>query len=483
MRSHAAHSTLPIYHDSIDWDELFAKFPVPDVFEQTVYRWPRDRVRQLQNERFLEVMQTGWTNEFYRMRWSAAGIEPGDIRSLDDIGKLPTFSSEDIKEDQARHPPFGHIHGDVRGRLQHHPLKAQTSGGTTGKARPTISSPLEWELNGLTAGRGLYVMGARPGDVMQIPATCSLANLGWCIYKGCHDYLGVLPLTTGSGVVTSSRKQLEIAFDWGTNLWVSFPEYLTQLAKVARDELKRDVRELNTKFIASYLGPDLDNSLRSGLEDMWGCPVYDNYGTNEMGQAAFECTHKTGMHIMEDTVYFEVVDVDTNEPVAQGETGNLVVTILHRHLPPMIRFNVRDLERIVSVDTCACGSNFRRMDKLLGRSDDMVKLRGVNIYPMACLPAVKSDPRTTGEWICVVDRIEQDSVLRDEMTVRIEFQRSATSLGGLAEHMAGRLQSDLGVKVGVELVEEGSLAEAANLGREGKPRRLLDRRNKKPAGP
>ena len=144
----------------------------------------------------------------------------------------------------------------------------------------------------------------------------------------------------------------------------------------------------------------------------------------------------------------------------------------------MIRFNVRDLERIVATDTCECGSNFRRMDKLLGRSDDMVKLRGVNIYPMACLPAVKSDPRTTGEWICVVDRIERDGVLRDEMTVRIEFQRSATGLDGLEARLASRLQSDLGVKVAVEMVEEGSLADVANLGREGKPKRLLDRRHK-----
>ncbi len=479
MHSRAANSSLPIYHDAIDWDDLYAKFPVPDVFERTVYKWSPERIRKLQNERFLEVVKTGWKNEFYRRLWGAAGIEPGDIKSLDDITKLPTFSSADIKDDQAQNPPFGLIHGDVHAQMQRHPLKAQTSGGTTGKARPTISSPVEWELNGLTAGRGLYIMGARPGDVMQIPATCSLANLGWCIYKGCHDYLGVMPLTTGSGVVTSSRRQLELAFDWGTNLWVSFPEYLTQLAKVCRDELKRDVRELNTKFIASYLGPDLDGALRNQLEELWGCPVYDNYGTNEMGQGAFECSHKAGMHMMEDCVYFEIVDVDTNEPVRQGQTGNLVATVLFRHLPPLIRFNVRDLQRIVSSETCACGSSFRRLDKLLGRSDDMVKLRGVNLYPMACLSAVKSDPRTTGEWICVVDRVEAGGVLRDEMTVRIEVQRAAANRDGLAEHLARRLQDDLGVKVGVELTDEGALADVANLGREGKPKRLLDRRHKK----
>lgn len=472
-------SDLPIYHYSMDWEGFFKKMPVPDVFERTVYKWTPDRIRALQNERFMELMQKGWENDFYRNRWTEAGIEPGDIQSIDDIVKLPPFSSEDIKNDHAAYPPFGSINGKALGNLKNFPMKLQTSGGTTGKARPTLYGPVEWELNGITAARALYIDGARPGDVAQIPSTNSLANLGWCIYKGCHDYLGVLALTTGSGVVTSSRRQLEMAFDWGTNIWVSFPEYLTQLAKVCRDELKRDVRELNTKLIGSYLGPDLDNSLRKQLEELWGCPVYDNYGTNELGQGAFECKYQDGLHLMEDHIYFEVVDIETNEPVAEGETGNLVATILNRHFPPMIRYNLRDLVRIISSQRCKCGSHFRRMDKLLGRSDDMIKLRGVNIYPMGCLSAVKSDPRTTGEWVCVVDRSSSGGVLRDDMVVKVEVQASATSLDGLKEHLALRLKADLGVKVDVELVAEGGLAEEANLGREGKPRRLIDKRFKK----
>lgn len=472
-------TTLPIYHNAVDWEGLFRRYPVPDVFERTVFRWPLERVRALQNERFVELMAHGWTNEFYRRRWRSAGLEPGDIRSIDDIVKLPTFSSEDIKTDQQDNPPFGLIHGLPSPLRLDHPLKAQTSGGTTGKPRPTAFGPYEWELNGITEARGLYIQGARPGDVMQIPSTCSLANLGWCVYKACHDYLGVLPLTTGSGVVTPSRRQLEVAADWGTNMWVSFPEYMTQLAKVYRDEFGRDVRSLKTKFISSFLGPDTEGTLRRQLEDLWGCPVYDNYGTNEMGLGGFECQCKDGLHLMEDCSFFEVVDPDTNRPVPNGEVGNLVVTILHRRIPPIIRFNLRDLERIVSEAPCACGGTFRRMDHFLGRSDDMVKLRGVNIYPMACLPAVQSDRRTTGQWICVVDRHEAGGVLRDEMTVRVEVRRDASAIDGLKDHLERRLKNDLGVKVDVELVDEGSLAEVANLGREGKPRRLLDRRFKK----
>jgi len=472
-------SELPIHHYSMDWDGFFDKVPVPDVFEQTAYRASPERIRELQNERFMVLVEKAWSNDFYRERWGAAGLVPGDISSLDDIVKLPLFSSEDIKNDQAANPPFGSMYGGALDNLKRMPMKLQTSGGTTGKARPTLYGPVEWELNGITAARALYVQGVRPGDVIQIPSTCSLANLGWCIYKGCHDYLGVLPLTTGSGVVTSSRRQLEMAFDWGTNLWVSFPEYLTQLAKVSRDELNRDVRELNTKLIASYLGPDLDNTLRKQLEDLWGCPVYDNYGTNELGQAAFECRCQNGLHLMEDCIYFEVVDPETNLPVPDGTAGNLVATILNRHLPPMIRYNLRDLTRIVSSARCECGSSFRRMDKMLGRSDDMIKLRGVNIYPMACLSAVKSDPRTTGEWVCIVERSSDGNVLRDSMTVKIEVAASATDVTGLQDHLSSRLKSDLGVKVDVLLVKEGDLAEEANLGREGKPRRLIDRRFKK----
>jgi phenylacetate-CoA ligase len=469
-------SQLPIVHNSLDWSELFAKYPVPDVFERTVYRWSPERIRRLQSERFLELIELGWQNPFYSRRWSEAGLKPGDVRHLDDIVHLPIFTSEDIKNDQLENPPFGLIHTGamaLRGKV---PLKVHTSGGTTGKPRPTLYGPLEWELNGLSFARGTYIQGGRPGDIHQIPSTNSLANFGWCVYKASHDYLGIIPLTTGSGVVTPSRRQLEIAFDWGTNIWTCFPEYLTQLAKVARDELGRDVRELNTKFIQSFLGPDTDNTLRDQLEALWGCPVYDHYGAHEQGLGAFECQYKAGLHFMEDTCYFEVLDLETRRPVPKGQSGNLVVTILFRSIPPIIRMNVQDVGRILYEEQCECGSYFRRMDKFLGRSDSMVKLRGTNVFPMACLPGVKSDNRTTGEWICVVDRSQKDGVLRDEMTVRIEVRKDAPSREGLQAHLERRLHSDLGVRVLVELVDEGSLAEIANLGREGKPRRLIDRR-------
>ena len=470
-------SDLPIYHASIDWAQLHRDYPVPDVFEKTVYKWPADRVRDLQNERFLRCVEHAWDNPFYRKRWRAAGLEPGDVASIDDSHKIPTYNSDDVKRDQLENPPFGEFHNVGSAERASAPLKMQTSGGTTGKPRVTLYRPQEWELNGLTAARTFYLQGARPGDVLQIPVTLALGNLGWCVYKAVHDYLGVLPLTTGTGVVTPSRRQMEIAFDYGTNLWCSFPEYMLRLAQASRDELGRDFRELGTKFVLTFLGPDTKGALRGEMEDVLGCDVYDNYGTNEMGGGAFECRYKNGLHFSEDCMYFEIVDTETGESVPDGESGNLVVTVFYRALPPIVRFNLRDLGRILHTDTCDCGSNFRRMDHFLGRSDDMVKLRGVNLNPMACLNAVTSDERTTGEWVCIAETVERRGVRRDEMTVRIEVRNDAGSAEGLKERMEDLLRGDLGLGVTVELVPQGSLDEIANVGgREGKAKRLVDRR-------
>jgi phenylacetate-CoA ligase len=472
-------STLPTYHHSIDWDALYKRYPVPDVFANTRWKWSADQTRAFQNEQFLDLMNTGWQNGFYQHRWKAAGIEPGDIRSIDDITKLPTFDSDDIKKDQQDNPPFGLINGPVRERLKSMPTKVQTSGGTTGKPRPTMYGPIEWEMNGLTMARVLYICGLRPGDVIQIPHTCSLGNAGWCCYKAAHDYLGALPLTTGTGVVTSSRRQIEIAQEWGTNVWYVRPEYSTQLAKVARDELKFDLRDLKTKFLGCGLGPDTDGAFAKQIEDLWGCPVYDMYGTHEMGMGSFECPARNGMHFMEDCTFFEVVDTETEAPVPNGTIGNMVCTILHRRVMPMIRFNLRDLTKIIATDRCSCGSCFRRMEKMLGRSDTMVRIRGVSIWPQACLPAIKSDPRTTGEWLCIAERHERDGVVRDEMTLKVEVRDDAGGWDGLKEHIEKRLHSDLGLKLAVELVSEDALIEYSNRGREGKPKRIIDRRYEK----
>jgi len=475
-RTRDVQTRLPIYRQAVDWAEFDREHPAPDVWAETVFRWSADELRALQERRFRAIMARAWDNGFYSRRWRAAGIGPGDIAGIDDIGKLPTFTSDDIKDDQAEHPPFGRIAGiNLTDELQRNPLKLHTSGGTTGKARPALAGVRDWETMALQVARTLYLQGARPGDVLQIPSTCALAQFGWIFYKAAHEYLGILPLTTGSGIVTPGKKQIEFALDLGTNIIASFPEYLTSLGKVCREEFGRDPRSLGLKFLPTFLGPDTDGALREELERLFGCPVYDNYGCNELSHVAAEATDKDGLYILEDCVLVELLDTETGAAVADGETGNVVATSLTRTIPPIIRFNVRDLGRIKATGPSALGSNFRRMDHFLGRSDDMVKIRGTNVYPMACLSAVKSDPRTTGEWLCIAERSVADGVIRDDLRVQIEL-RGGAAAEGLAKGLGERLHADLGLRVIVELVGEGELGELTNLGREGKVKRLVDRR-------
>ncbi len=467
---------IPYYYKAIDFERLVREYPPPEEFASGVFLWGRKEIEELQNRRFLEIVDYAWGNPFYRKRWEAHGVRKGDIESKADIEKLPMVAVEDFKEGIKAQPPFGEHQGLHTSDGVRTPIKIQSSGGTTGMPRPTLFTPWEWEMQGIQGARALYIQGARPGDVMQIPSTLSTANLGWFYYLSCMHWLGVTPVTTGSGNVTPSRRQLEIAFDWGTNVWGAFPEYLMHLASVAEQE-GFDLRKLRTKLIATFLGPDLDGSLRKLMEGAWHCPVYDDYGTHEIGMGAFECQEKAGLHLMEDMHLVEVADVDTDRILPPGEKGNLVITSLYRHHPPLIRYNLRDYVRLTSDGRarCGCGSYFQKMDHFLGRSDDMVKIRGTNVFPMACVGAVTGDDRTTGEWLCLVDRKTAGLDIREEMTVQVEVKPGAGDPDGLKRKLEDRLKSDLGLKVTVELVPGGSLARFT-YGREGKAKRLIDRR-------
>jgi phenylacetate-CoA ligase len=470
------HPQAPRYYwQGIDWSSLMRDYPPPPVFETTTGRMSADEVRSMQNERFLARMEDAWETPFYRERWSAAGLEPGDIRGLDDIDRIPTFSSSDLKDAIESAPPFGSHQPVTRDDFASRMIRILTSGGTTGLPRITLFDQETLEIQGIQTARALWAQGLRAGDVFQITYTNSLANAAWCAYQGAFHWLGAVPLTTGSGVVTPSEKQLEIASAWGTRAWWTRGEYLARLARTA-EETGFDLHSLNTGQLHTHIGSDIEGHLRAELEQAWNAPVYDNYGTHEIGSIAFECREKDRKHVSEDTVYLEVVDIDTGEPRPAGVRGNLVATSLYRRLPPIIRYNLHDILILYDREPCACGLHTRKLSTFLGRSDEMVKLRGTNIYPLACQSVVTRDARTTGEYLCVVSNEGEGLSRRETFVVRIERRSRDIDAARLQQDMVAELHKVLGVRVDVEIAEPGGLSEQTGLGIQNKVRRLLDLR-------
>jgi phenylacetate-CoA ligase len=415
----APSSEVPYYWKSLDWDKLIEEYPPSPLYERTVGKFSTEALRSLQERRFLMRVNDAWRSPFYRDRWQAAGLEPGDISSLNDLIKIPAFTSDDLKDAINEDPPYGTHHPFGRDGFGRVPIKIQTSGGTTGKARPTLFDPLSWEVLGIQSARSLYAIGARPGDVVQIPSTPHLGIGAWAGFIATFYWLGCIPLTTGSGVVTPSELQLELAREFGTNGWWIGSEYAGRLVEVAAS-MSFDLHQLPTRYIQCALGPDIDGVFRRQLEQAWGAPVYDRYGTHEIGQVGYECVAQKGMHLNEDTVFIEVLDVETGQPLPPGEMGNLVATSLHRSVPPFIRYNLRDLIRLYPRDECECGLCTRKLSTFLGRSDEMIKLRSQNLYPRACQPIVTANPLTTGQFLCVAQHVGVGVTRRTEVTVRVE---------------------------------------------------------------
>ncbi|HYI60607.1 MAG TPA: hypothetical protein VEW93_02250 [Acidimicrobiales bacterium] len=470
---------VPYYWRSVDWDQLIADYPPPPMYGNGFGRASDDEVRARQEERALVRVADAWSVPFYRGRWAAAGIEPGDVTDLDDIDSLPTFDSDDLQEALAEAPPFGSHHPFGRDDMADHlPLKLQTSGGTTGLPRATMFDAVAWEVQGIQTARALWAQGGRPGDVIQIPFTNALGNAAWSAYVGIHHWLGAVPVTTGSGAVTPSTRQLELAASYGTDGWYAMGDYLARLTDVAED-IGFDLRSLPTRYLMSFLGADADGHLRARLEQAWGAPVFDNYGAHEVGLVAFECAHQAGRHVNEDTVRLQVVDVDDpDHPVPLGAPGNLVATSLHRRVPPIIRYNLRDTMALSDRSRCACGLTTATLSTFMGRSDEMIKVRGQNVHPMACQDAVAGDRRTTGQFLCVVHRLDNGRSRRDELRVRVERRSRDVDEGALRSHLQAELAEDLGVRLDVDIVEAGELARHTGLGGEGKVRRLLDLRDR-----
>jgi phenylacetate-CoA ligase len=308
----------------------------------------------------------------------------------------------------------------------------------------------------------------RPGDLVAVTYSLGLGNGGMAPREALWRYTGAVPVMTGSGANTPTRRQLEIIKAWGVNVILGFPSYLRHMALVARDELGIDPRSLNIRLLGTHLGIED----RRSLEDLWGAPAFDMYGTHECGMVAAECRRQNGMHVMEDAFVLEIVDPDSGQAVPDGVRGTIYITTLYKHSAPQIRFNINDLSAF-HTDGCPCGNTQRRLKAIYGRNDAMVKLRGVNVFPEAIGAALLEDARCTGEFFCFVDRVGAAGVDRMEVAVEV---RDGVERDRLRVDLERRLNEVLAVKVDVTTVGRGELDRHTGTSQSSKVRRVLDRR-------
>lgn len=463
---------VPYLYASLDWEATVREYPPAPTFFEGTYLLPPDEVRRLQTERIAGCVSHAWNTEFYRERWRAAGVRaPEDVRTLEDLRALPTYVVDDLRQSIERTPPFGLYQGvRFEDTSDAGPVRIHTSGGTTGRPRPTLYTLRDRQVGAILRQRAFYLAGFRPGDAVQNTMLYSTHNGPFIVDEALYQWLGCVPVTTSAGIVTRSTRQIEIMRDWGVRGLVGFQDYLIQLARTAREMGVEVGRDLQLAHISTMGGnPRL-------VEEEWGLPALENYGMHETQVMASECPARAGMHLWEDAFVIEIVDIDTGKPVPDGEVGSVVTTALYKTGVPVVRYDTKDTTRVLSRERCECGSHLPRIDFLQGRADTMVKLRGVNVWPEACGDVAKRDPRVGSEFFCIADRVEG----RDQMTLFIESAESAstTQSQAIASDVSDALRSQLSVSITVEVRGPGELQELTRFGIESKPRRFEDRRKR-----
>jgi phenylacetate-CoA ligase len=452
--------SFPTYFEALDIKQLLADYPVGDAFVSRYRTMSRDELFALQDAQFRKLMQRGWQVPFYRRLWSAQGIEPGDIRGLADIAKLPVYDKADLMASIAEHPPFGDFAG--LGGADRPPAILHTTSGTTGRPQTLLFGPKGREVGNLLVGRMYRWMGLRPEDVVHSVYGHGMINGGHYIREAVTHFTNSIFLSAGTGIETRSAAQVQLMADFGVTVMVGFVDYIRKLAEVARAEglLER----IGLRMIIGHLGTED----RASTEAAWGgAKAYDWYGVGDTGSIAGEGPDRDGLYVWEDAQYLELLDVDTGAPVAKGGTGDMVVTCLYKDdIAPCIRFNTHDITHELDGRGEIA---FARIAGFKGRSDNMVKLRGINLFPHAIGALIENRTDLTGEYFC---RMVRDAATqRDDLIVLIE-SRGGTDAGQLSE----LLRRGLNVEVKVELCEPGGTAALTQIDVRQKPLRLADER-------
>lgn len=457
--------SIPYYHKSVDWDKLVSEYEPPLEFMDGAWKWGRDQIENVQFKRLRETLKKGAEIPFFQRLWKKCDFTPSDVKSLVDVNKIPSYTIDDIRESIDLQPPFGDYQKYHFEDGAHEPLRVYTSGGTTGAPRPTIYSAWDREVGAILSARTFYLHGIRPGDAVMNSWAYSTHNAAWIMDHGLWQWLGCTPITTGTGNVTPTEKQVEFAKQFGVSSILATSDYLVHIGKTAQKMGVDPKTDLNLKTLSAF-------GAKEPVEKMFGIPVYDSYAFHEVQYIAAECEAESGLHIFEDAFIVEIVDFETGEPLPPGHRGNIVVTALYKTGSQQIRYNIQDISASYEIKECSCGSWHRKIDYFQGRSDNMVKLRGINVWPEAIGDINNENPKVNGEYFCYIEKNDH----REEMTALVEPKFASTDKYELQQELEEELKRRIGVKINVQIVEEDSLRKLTGHGVRAKLKRFEDRR-------
>lgn len=437
-----------------------------DAFLKFAKQISRDELFAHQDRLFKKTLIRAWQTPFYQKLWGDQGIERGDIKGLADIDKLPIFDKSDLMASIERKPPFGDFSAlDSYLPNEQPPVKFHTTSGTTGKPQVLLFGPKSREVQNLLLGRLYGLQGIGRGDVVHSVYGHGPINGGHYVREAVTHWTQAIFVSAGTGVETRSVKQVQMMADFQATTIVGFADYIKKLARVARDAGLEPGVDIPVRTISGHMGREDKGS----VSEMWGgAECYDWYGVGDTGAIAGEGPDQDGLYVMEDAQYLEICDIETGKPVKDGGTGDMVCTCLFKDdVYPIIRFNTHDVSA-VRLGKSSLGLNYRRIEGFLGRSDNMVKLRGINLFPQAMGPIMEKVDGFSGEFFCKVERDAQD---RDEMTVIAESR-----VGDISEQLEQVLKSALGIGISVQCVKPGDTADTTQVDVRQKPIRLVDTR-------
>ena len=449
--------------DACNADELLREHPIGDDFAAFAKAISRDELFARQDRLFRRCLECAWGTGFYRRLWGAAGIEPGDVKGLDDLGKLPVFDKGDLMASLEAHPPFGDFGGFHPQDGERPPVVMHTTSGTTGRPQVLLFGAKSREVQNLLLGRLYRLQGLRPDDVVHSVYGHGMINGGHYVREAVLHWTNAIFMSAGTGIETPSVRQVELMRDFRATVLVGFADYLKRLAEVAAAEGLAMGEDIPMRLLSGQMGRE-DKALLSAL---WGgADCFDWYGVGDTGIIAGEGPDRDGLYVMEDAHHLELLDIDSGAPVPPGGQGDLVCTCLFKDdVYPIIRFNTHDVS-MERQGASGLGFNLRRIEGFMGRSDNMVKIKGINFFPQALGPLLDEVPQFLGEYVCRVDAAGR-------LTVTAEVREGD---GNLVNRMQALLKRKLGIEVGLQLAGRGETAALTEIDRRQKPIRLLDER-------